>query len=94
VDSLLPYLPFVLGGIAVVIAIGLIAVSISNANQSDPLAERLADYADRQTRLPISKTRDVGTFHAARHIGLSCRQSPSLHSVHTATDTGEDAAAG
>lgn len=44
-ESLLPYLPFILGGIAVVIAIGLLAVSISNANQSDPLADRLADYA-------------------------------------------------
>jgi tight adherence protein C len=44
-NALLPYLPFVLGGIAVIIALALIAVGISNANQVDPLAERLADYA-------------------------------------------------
>jgi tight adherence protein C len=42
----MPYLPYIVGGvIVVVILIALIAVGISNANQSDPLAERLADYA-------------------------------------------------
>jgi tight adherence protein C len=42
--NLLQILPFVLGGIAFLVAVGLIAVGVTNANQSDPLADRLADY--------------------------------------------------
>jgi tight adherence protein C len=45
--NLLQFLPFILGGVAVLIAIGLIAVGISNANQSDPLADRLAEYSSQ-----------------------------------------------
>jgi tight adherence protein C len=44
-NAIMPYLPFIAGAIVLIIAIALIAVGISNANQSDPLAERLADYA-------------------------------------------------
>lgn len=42
---LLTYLPFILGGIVLLVAIGLIAVGITNRNQAvDPLSERLSDY--------------------------------------------------
>jgi tight adherence protein C len=44
-NAIMPYVPFIAGGVVLIIAIALIAVGISNANQSDPLAERLADYA-------------------------------------------------
>jgi tight adherence protein C len=44
-DAILPYLPFVIGGIVLLVALGLVAVAVSNANQSDPLADRLAEYA-------------------------------------------------
>ncbi|HEC22332.1 MAG TPA: type II secretion system F family protein [Chloroflexi bacterium] len=46
--NLLQFLPFVLGGIALLIAIALIAIGVSNANQKDPLAERLAEYGSQQ----------------------------------------------
>jgi tight adherence protein C len=42
--------PIVLGALAVVIAIGLIAVGIANRNQADPLADKLREYAG-QTEL-------------------------------------------
>ncbi|GAB4476526.1 MAG: type II secretion system F family protein [Anaerolineae bacterium] len=42
--NILAILPFVLGGIGLLVAIGLIAVGITNANQTDPLAERLKEY--------------------------------------------------
>lgn len=47
-------LPFVLGGLVLIIAIGLISVGITRANESDPLAERLEQYgaqADVQMNL-------------------------------------------
>ena len=43
-------IPFVLGGVAILIAVGLIAVGIANRNQADPLANKLADFAG-QTEL-------------------------------------------
>jgi tight adherence protein C len=46
--SLLQWLPFILGGIAVLVAIGLIAVGVSNANQADPLLDRLAEYGAQE----------------------------------------------
>jgi len=42
-----PYIPFILLGVGVLIALGLVAVGVSNANQSDPLAERLSEYASQ-----------------------------------------------
>jgi len=44
-EGLVPYIPFILLGIGVIIAVGLVAVGVSNASQSDPLAERLSEYA-------------------------------------------------
>ncbi|MBN1430131.1 MAG: type II secretion system F family protein [Anaerolineae bacterium] len=44
-NELLPYLPVALGVIVGLVAIALLAVGISNSNQADPLADRLADYA-------------------------------------------------
>jgi tight adherence protein C len=46
--TLLGILPFVVIGIVVLVAVALIAVGVSNANQADPLAERLAEYAGQQ----------------------------------------------
>ncbi len=46
----MPIVPIVLGGLAVVIAIGLIAVGIANRGQADPLADKLREYAG-QTEL-------------------------------------------
>jgi tight adherence protein C len=46
--SLLQWLPFILGGIAVLVAIGLIAVGVSNSNQADPLLDRLAEYGAQE----------------------------------------------
>ncbi len=46
--TLLGIVPFVVIGLVVLIAIGLIAVGVSNANQVDPLAERLAEYSSQQ----------------------------------------------
>jgi len=43
-------IPFVLGGVAILIAAGLIAVGIANRNRADPLADKLADFAG-QTEL-------------------------------------------
>jgi tight adherence protein C len=40
-------LPFILGAIVLIIAIGLISVGITRANQSDPLAERLEQYGSQ-----------------------------------------------
>ncbi len=43
--GLLQVLPYVLGGIVLLVMLGLIAVAVSSANQdADPLADRLADY--------------------------------------------------
>jgi tight adherence protein C len=42
--NLLRFVPFVLGGIALLIAIGLVAVAVSRRGEADPIAERLADY--------------------------------------------------
>lgn len=42
--------PIILGVLAVLIAIGLIAVGIANRNQTDPLADKLSEYAG-QTEL-------------------------------------------
>jgi tight adherence protein C len=46
--SLLQWLPFILGGIAILVAIGLIAVGVTNANQADPLLDRLAEYGAQE----------------------------------------------
>ncbi len=46
--SLIALLPFILIGVVILVAIGLLAVGISNANQRDPLADRLAEYAVQQ----------------------------------------------
>jgi tight adherence protein C len=46
--SLFQLLPFILGGIAILVAIGLIAVGISNSNQADPLSDRLAEYGAQE----------------------------------------------
>ena len=46
-DTLLPLIPFILLGVGVLVAVGLVAVGVSNANRSDPLAERLSDYASQ-----------------------------------------------
>jgi tight adherence protein C len=46
--SLFQWLPFILGGVAILIAIGLIAVGVSNSNQSDPLLDRLATYGAQE----------------------------------------------
>ncbi len=37
-------LPYILGGIVIFVALGLLAVGITRRNRSDPLAERLAEY--------------------------------------------------
>jgi tight adherence protein C len=47
-EAIGPYIPFILLGVGVLIAVGLVAVGVSNANQSDPLAERLSEYASQQ----------------------------------------------
>lgn len=44
-DTILPYLPWIIGIVVVIVAIGLIAVGVTNSNQTDPLAERLSEYA-------------------------------------------------
>jgi tight adherence protein C len=46
--SLFQLLPFILGGIAILVAVGLIAVGISNSNQADPLGDRLAEYGAQE----------------------------------------------
>ena len=46
--SLFQLLPFILGGIAILVAIGLIAVGVSNSNQADPLNDRLAEYGAQE----------------------------------------------
>jgi tight adherence protein C len=46
--NLIQWLPFILGGIAILVAIGLIAVGVSNSNQSDPLVDRLATYGAQE----------------------------------------------
>ncbi len=46
--ALLTIVPFLVIGLVVLIAIGLIAVGFTNANQVDPLAERLAEYSAEQ----------------------------------------------
>jgi tight adherence protein C len=46
--SLFQLLPFILGGIAILVAIGLIAVGVSNSNQADPLIDRLAEYGAQE----------------------------------------------
>jgi tight adherence protein C len=46
--SLIQLLPFILGGIAILVAIGLIAVGVSNSNQADPLSDRLAEYGAQE----------------------------------------------
>jgi len=45
---LLTVLPWVLGAIALFVAIGLIAVGVSNSNRVDPLEERLKEYGGTQ----------------------------------------------
>ncbi len=44
-QAIVQYVPFVLLGLIVLIAIGLVAVGVSNQSQADPLAERLSEYA-------------------------------------------------
>lgn len=46
--ALIPYLPYVIGAVAVIIIIGLIAVSIAERSESDPLQERLAEFVASQ----------------------------------------------
>jgi tight adherence protein C len=48
VAALIPYLPYVIGAVAVIIIIGLIAVSIAERSESDPLQERLAEFVASQ----------------------------------------------
>ncbi|NDJ52816.1 MAG: type II secretion system F family protein [Chloroflexi bacterium] len=46
--DIITLLPFILAGVAILVAIILIAVGVSNANEVDPLQERLADYATEE----------------------------------------------
>src|SRR5437870_4801395 len=41
-------IPLLLIGLVVLVIIGLVAVGITNANQVDPLADRLAEYGSQQ----------------------------------------------
>lgn len=42
--SIMSILPYILGGIVLLVALGLLAIGITRRNERDPLAERLAEY--------------------------------------------------
>jgi len=45
---ILPFLPYIIGAVALVIIIGLVAVGIAGRSESDPLQDRLAEFVASQ----------------------------------------------
>jgi tight adherence protein C len=46
IAELAPYLPYIIGGIALVIVVGLVAVGVATRSEADPLQDRLAEFVD------------------------------------------------
>ena len=46
--EILPFLPYIIGAVALVVIIGLVAVGIAGRSESDPLQDRLAEFVASQ----------------------------------------------
>lgn len=89
-------LPFILGGIVILIALGMVAVGIANANRADPLAERLADFAgqtelaanleDIELSIPFSQRIMMPIFQTIARIALRFTPTQTLESTQRQLD--------
>ena len=46
--EILPFLPYIIGAVALVVIVGLVAVGVAARSESDPLQDRLAEFVASQ----------------------------------------------